>query len=57
MDTIDVARMSDGPVTRDYSSKAFTGGSLNSVIVQPGKEEPAADGHAEREYHVAMARH
>jgi hypothetical protein len=44
------------PVARDYSSNVFTGGSLNSVVVELGKEEPATDEHVERKYRVAMAR-
>ena len=56
MDTVDVGSDLGRPVARDYSSNVFTGGSLNSVLVELGKEEPATDEHVERKYHVAMAR-
>jgi len=56
MDTVDVGSDRGRPVARDYSSNVFTGGSLNSVVVELGKEEPATDEHVERKYRVAMAR-
>src|SRR5262249_1987655 len=56
MDTVDVGSDRGRPVATDYSSNVFTGGSLNSVLVELGKEEPATAEHVERKYHVAMAR-
>jgi len=55
-ETIDVGSDHGLPVADDYSSNIFTGGSLNSVLVELGKEEPAAEEHLERKYHVAVAR-
>jgi arylsulfatase A-like enzyme len=56
IETVDVGADHGIPVTRDYSSDVFIGGSLNSVLVELGKEERAKDEHVERHYHVAMAR-
>jgi hypothetical protein len=56
MDTVDVGADRGRPVARDYTSSVFTGGSLGTVLVNLGDEEPLTDEHAERRYHVAMAR-
>ncbi len=56
IETVDVGSHHGLPVADDYSSNVFTGGSLNSVLIELGKEEPEADEHLERNYHVAMAR-
>jgi hypothetical protein len=56
VETIDVGSDRGVPIARDYSANVFTGGSLNSVKVDLGEEEPAAEEHAERKYHVAMAK-
>jgi arylsulfatase len=56
MDTVDVGTDMGRPVATDYSSNVFTGGSLGTVLVQLGKEEPSKDEHLERKYRVAMAR-
>jgi arylsulfatase len=56
MDTVDVGADVGRPVAADYSSSVFTGGSLNSVLVELGKEQPTKDEDLERKYHVAMAR-
>jgi arylsulfatase A-like enzyme len=56
LETVDVGMDWGHPVAADYTSNAFTGGSLNSVLVELGKAEPVPDEHREREYHAAMAR-
>src|SRR5262249_22659999 len=56
MDTVDVGADVGRPVASDYTSTVFTGGTLRSVLVELGAEEPATDEHNERKYHVAMAR-
>jgi len=56
LETVDVGFDTGRPVASDYSSSVFTGGSLNSVLVDLGAPEPAKDEYREREYHVAMAR-
>jgi arylsulfatase len=56
MDTVDVGADRGRPVARDYTTSVFTGGSLGTVLVNLGDEEPMTDEHAERRYHVAMAR-
>jgi arylsulfatase len=56
VETVDVGRDSGVPVARDYTATVFTGGSLNSLRVDFGAEEPAADEHAEQKYNVAMAK-
>ena len=56
MDTVDVGLDWGRPVASDYSNNVFTGGSLNSVLVELGKEEPATEEHVEQQYKVAMAR-
>src|SRR5262249_37777989 len=56
MDTVDVGSDRGRPVTDDYTSNTFTGGSLNSVLVELGKQEPITDEHHQQRLHVAMAR-
>jgi arylsulfatase len=56
LETVDVGLDWGLPVADDYTSDVFTGGSLNSVLVELGKVEPPKDEHLERTYHVAMAR-
>src|SRR5262249_27510023 len=56
MDTVDVGSDVGRPVAKDYTSTVFTGGSLNSVLVELGEEEPAKDEHVQKKYEIAMAR-
>jgi len=56
LETVDVGLDWGRPVAHDYTSKVFTGGALNSVLVELGKEEPPKDEDRERTYHAAMAR-
>jgi arylsulfatase len=56
LETVDVGWDWGVPVASDYTSNVFTGGSLNSVVVDLGEAAKKADEHLEREYHVAMAR-
>jgi len=56
VDTVDVGSDIGRPVTRDYTSSVFTGGTLGTVLVELGAAEPAKDEHAEQQYQVAMAR-
>src|SRR5262245_47429681 len=56
MDTVDVGSDRGRPVARDYTSSVCTGGSLGSVLVTLGAEEPLTDEHTQRKYAVAMAR-
>src|SRR5215510_6393414 len=56
MDTVDVGSDRGRPVARDYTSSVFTGGSLGTVLVTLGDEQPLTDEHAARRYSVAMAR-
>ena len=56
LETVDVGLDWGRPVAADYTNKVFTGGSLNSVLVELGKEEPVPDERREREYYAAMAR-
>jgi len=56
MDTVDVGADIGRPVTRDYTTTVFTGGTLGTVLVELGEEEPVKDDHAQRKFEVAMAR-
>jgi arylsulfatase len=56
VETADVGSDWGRPVADDYTSNVFSGGSLNSVVVELGKEEPATDEHHEQRLYVAMAR-
>jgi arylsulfatase A-like enzyme len=56
IDTVDVGADRGRLVTDDYSSNVFTGGSLNGVLVELGKEEPVTEEHHRHRLHVAMAR-
>src|SRR5262249_41258809 len=56
LETVDVGLDWGRPVADDYTSTIFTGGSLNSVLVEIGEAEPVKSEHAEHTYHVAMAR-
>src|SRR5262245_40933033 len=56
MDTVDVGSDIGRPVAKDYTSAVFKGGTMGTVLVELGKEQPATDEHVERKYHVAMAR-
>ena len=56
MDTVDVGSDRGRPVARDYTSSVFTGGSLGTVLVTLGADEPLTEEHTQRKYQVAMAR-
>lgn len=56
LETVDVGLDWGQPAAGDYTSAVFTGGSLNSVLVELGKPEPKKDEHRQHEYEVAMAR-
>src|SRR5262245_49874825 len=56
LETVDVGLDWGLPVANDYTSKVFTGGLLNSVLVDLGEGEAETAEHVERRYHVAMAR-
>ncbi|HEX4999985.1 MAG TPA: arylsulfatase [Terriglobia bacterium] len=56
IDTVDVGADYGRPVAGDYSSNVFTGGSLNSVLVELGKEEPVTAEHHEHRLNVSLAR-
>src|SRR5262249_27770994 len=56
LETVDVGADCGLPVASDYTSTVFSGGSLSSVLVELGEEQPATDEHLERRFHVAMAR-
>jgi hypothetical protein len=56
IESVDVGADLGLPVASDYTSKVFTGGSLNSILVELGEEEPATDEVVEQKYHFAMAK-
>ena len=56
LETVDVGLDWGRPAADDYTSVAFTGGTLNSVLVEVGEAEPATEAHAAHLQRVAMAR-
>src|SRR5262245_39020949 len=56
MDTVDVGSDHGLPVTDDYTSSSFTGGTLKLVTVALGEREPATDQHHQQKYELAMAK-
>jgi len=56
LETVDVGLDWGLPVAGDYTSNVFTGGTLGTLLVEIGQEEPAKDEHQALKYHVAMAR-
>jgi hypothetical protein len=56
METVDVGSDHGVPIADDYTSNVFTGGLLNSVFVELGKEEPVTEDHHKQRLNVAMAR-
>ena len=56
LETVDVGLDWGRPAADDYTSVAFTGGTLKSVLVEVGEPEPTTPAHAAQLHSVAMAR-
>jgi hypothetical protein len=56
MDTVDVGSDIGRPVAKDYTSTTFNGGTMGTVLVELGKQQPATEEQEHQKYHVAMAR-
>jgi arylsulfatase len=56
VETVDVGADHGQPVADDYTSNVFTGGSLNSVLVELGGEERPTDEQLERKLNIAMSK-